>query len=175
MAAKQNKQSLDNRASLSKYQKPSTLSQDANPFLHLLKVTKKEKQNEKSNDFLTKLNSKSLSSNLSNNISKSAIRRRKRKLKSQLGTNIGDLLTTLPEETESVPSIQSSNPFATQFVEQKKILDHLPNPRTSLKGARKVEQLEKLRFGLILTDKSYQNSPFESLRETIKSNLERLQ
>lgn len=162
VASRQHKLGLNPKASLSKYQKASALTREVNPFLHQLKISKKDKQSEKSTEFLLKLN---VPGNLSNSISKSALRRKKRKVKLQLGGNIEDLLTVLPEET--------LNPVKLETQTVKKVLNHLPNPQSSLKGARKVEQLEKQRFGLIMTDKTYQASPFEALRETIKANMEK--
>ncbi|ODV93113.1 hypothetical protein PACTADRAFT_5343, partial [Pachysolen tannophilus NRRL Y-2460] len=95
----------------------------------------------------------------------------------QLGAKMEDLLDNLPSEAANNNfNVDNNNNHSSgndrpRYVQEKKQLNHAPNPHKSLRGARKVEQIEKQRFAAVFTDKNYQQSPFEALRQSMENNL----
>lgn len=107
-------------------------------------------------------------------ISKSAIRRRKRKLREQLAAKLGDLKNVLDETVKVEKGEKQADETellkATDESISRKKLDHRPNPQTK-RGLKKVQQEEEQRFSAVLKEKSFQENPFKSLKESILKNM----
>ncbi|OBA23828.1 hypothetical protein METBIDRAFT_76774 [Metschnikowia bicuspidata var. bicuspidata NRRL YB-4993] len=148
-------------------QEPSQEAHDENPYLKLLKVSKKEKQQAKTNSFNERLASK-VTFNLSGGVSKSALRRRKRKEKEQLKPKMDDLLSSLPEATVNI--VDSSVAKKKAFVKGVSVKpSNLPNPQKH-SGHTKLLEVENQRFSQVLQDKQFQQSPFAALRQAISQS-----
>lgn len=130
-----------------------------NPFLKLLKTTKKEKQYEKSASFQNSIASGSFSG-----ISKSALRRRKRKAKQQLKPKMEDLLTTITDEIETQPS------ESAQYIASSKGRENLPNAANK-SGRSVIMRQEHDKFNHVLQDATFRNLPFAALKNAIANNM----
>ncbi|EDO17104.1 hypothetical protein Kpol_1025p24 [Vanderwaltozyma polyspora DSM 70294] len=172
------------------------LPPDPKAFLHQHRESKRDKQNTKQQSFLSQIKNKSLGldSNLAG-ISKSAARRRKRKIRDDLKPKMGELLTSLEKEEDlkeytqdqddskdadgdeqmeisinNVTKITKSNKYGKLSHElpgSVKIKKNQPSIRNQ-KGAKQLAIDESKRFNQVLTNQSFQQNPFGSLREIIK-------
>lgn len=137
------------------------LPEDPQAFLHAYKESKKEKLESKRTKLLTKLTAQDAG------ISKSSLRRRKRKAKEDLKPKMQDLLDTLEDEVgkETVNLVDAKEYIAS--VNKNK---NTPSTKTR-KGIKKVEDMERQRFGAVLKDQAFKKSPFEALRESIANRI----
>lgn len=129
-----------------------------NPFLKLLKTSKKDKQHEKSTSFHNLI----ALSNLSG-ISKSALRRRKRKAREQLKPQMNDLLSTIAAE---VPR----NDDEPKFIASTKGRDNAPNA-VKRSGRNVIMRQEHEKFNHVLQNPTFKTSPFAALKEAIANNM----
>lgn len=144
-----------------------------NPFLKLLKVTKKDKQLSKSQNFSQKFDSSTL--NTSSNISKSALRRRKRNARNELKPKMDELLQNLPETTnilESSATHKSKDSNVTKFIKSSKTSANLPNA-TKQTGHAKIMTQESKNFTNVLKNPQFRTSPFSALKDAIAQNLQK--
>lgn len=132
--------------------KSTILHKDQNDYLRQARTTKKEKRETKSIEFQQRIFGQ-------NKISKSTARRNKRRAKSNLKGNLDGLLASLPEESLETGYI---GPVKAPI-----------NPKTSSKNNEKVIRHEKERFNQILAEKTFQASPFSTLKNFISTNMER--
>jgi ribosome biogenesis protein SLX9 len=144
-----------------------------NPFLKLLKVTKKDKQLNKSQNFSQKFDSSTL--NTSSNISKSALRRRKRNARNELKPKMDELLQNLPETTNVIdPSAAAHKPNdhkLTKFIKSTKASANLPNA-TKQTGHAKIMTQESKNFTNVLKNPQFRSSPFSALKDAIAQNIQ---
>ncbi|CCC70194.1 hypothetical protein NCAS_0E01240 [Naumovozyma castellii] len=171
------------------------LPPDPKAYLHQARETKKEKQMNKQQNFLERMKMKANGDGNLEGISKSSIRRRKRKMREDLKPKMYDLLTSLQQESDlrdhvladdrkddnnedemvvdsvtkitksaAYSHITSGKPMEPGSVIMKK---NQPNIRNQ-KGAKAISQKESARFNQVLTNQSFQQNPFGSLREIIK-------
>ncbi|CCD25917.2 Slx9p NDAI_0G01410 [Naumovozyma dairenensis CBS 421] len=171
----------------------SELPPDPKAYLHQARESKKDKQLNKQLSFLSKMKSKSTGKESNfDGISKSSIRRRKRKLRDDLKPKMEDLLTSLAQEQDLKEHVrnnqrQRDDRRGHDVLCQPKLLNLLsmrnytnmnepgsviikknqPNIRNQ-KGAKALSQLESKRFTQVLTNQTFQQNPFASLREIIK-------
>lgn len=130
-----------------------------NPFLKLLKGTKKEKQDAKSATFQRLI----VASNLSG-ISKSALRRRKRKAREQLKPQMNDLLTSIADE------VPKGNHETPQYVESTKPHSNAPNS-AKRSGRNAIMRQEHSAFNQVLQNPEFRSSPFAALKSAIANNM----
>lgn len=123
-----------------------------NPFLKLLTISKKEKQLTKSKTF----NEKIINTGLT--ISKSSLRRRKRKLKESLKPKMSDIL-------DSLPTVETEPKFVETVAHSNE-----PNFRNKT-GQQVIFKQEHQNFNRILQDRQFRTSPFATLKEAIKNNM----
>lgn len=134
-----------------------------NPFLKLLKVSKKDKQQEKSDIFVKKIE---VSGNTTGGISKSALRRRKRKSKEELKPKMNELLTSLDVDTSTTKIVER------KFVESSKVNKNLPNAAKRT-GHLKILSQENKNFNQVLQNPQFRTSPFDALKQAISNNLKK--
>lgn len=140
-----------------------------NPFLKLLKVSKKDKQLSKSQNFTQKFDSANL--NTTGSISKSALRRRKRHARDQLKPKMDELLQNLPETTNIVETNPGTNPGTTKFVKATKKSANLPNAAKQT-GHAKIMNQESKNFANVLKNPQFRSSPFSALKNAIAQNMQ---
>lgn len=134
-----------------------------NPFLKLLKVSKKDKQQEKSTTFAKKIE---VNGNTSGGISKSSLRRRKRKAKEELKPKMNELLMSLDEPTnKNVKIVEKAG-----FIASSKTNKNLPNAAKRT-GHSKILSQENKNFSSVLQNPKFRTSPFNALKEAIAQNL----
>lgn len=146
-----------------------------NPFLKLLKISKKDKQITKSNNFSNKMQTK-VSFNLSDGISKSSLRRRKRKAKEELKPKMNELLQSLPKSTtdmiDSLDEKDSGNEITPKkYINTLKKQQNLPNA-SKQSGHKKILINEHANFNKVLNDSQFKQSPFSALKNAISQNIE---
>ncbi|ODQ63634.1 hypothetical protein NADFUDRAFT_53295 [Nadsonia fulvescens var. elongata DSM 6958] len=150
------------------------------PYLHQLNhTTKKEKRETKHQGLLSKLNSGKLGTGATGgSISKSSLRRHKRKQSEKLGVNLNDLL----EADENLNSLLATGSTATdkssdiadtinKFVSDTK--KNVPNPKKNLRANEIIVKSEISRFNNVLKQDEFKKSPFATLKDFIKGNLEK--
>jgi ribosome biogenesis protein SLX9 len=152
----------------------NTIAEDPLAFLHGHKQTKRDKLLSKRDNFLTKIQTSNTS-----NVSKSTLRRIKRKAKEQLKPKMEDLLTALDEaveQTEGNTEISTKKSNINIVPTQKFISKNpknLPNAKNK-SGVKCIEKQERERFGSVLKDSKFKQSPFAALRENISQRLQSL-
>ncbi|ONH65344.1 Ribosome biogenesis protein SLX9 [Cyberlindnera fabianii] len=136
------------------------LPEDPQAFLHAYKETKKEKLQNKRSQLLNKLNAH-------DGISKSSQRRIKRKQRDELKPKMQDLLETLESEVgkDTINLVDSK-----EFIASKTKRVNAPSTKTR-KGIKKVEDMERQRFGAVLKDATFKKSPFQALKESIANRI----
>lgn len=130
-----------------------------NPFLKLLKSSKKDKQAAKSEKFATKM-SERLGINMTNGVSKLAMRRRKRQERDRLKPKMQDMLKTLPVVAESVK--KESQGYIDSKLEER----NRPNV-TKQTGRQKIMKVEGATFKGVLQSAEFRLSPFDALKKSI--------
>lgn len=137
-----------------------------NPFLKLLKTSKKEKQQTKSQNFNERIQK---SVNLSGGVSKSTLRRHKRRAREQLKPKMDDLLLSLPDTGMEWPS--SATTTVKPYIKSSKANVHQPNANNS-KGHKVIMAQEHKNFSNVLKNPEFRSSPFSALKSAIAHNLE---
>ncbi|AAS52365.1 AEL319Cp [Eremothecium gossypii ATCC 10895] len=158
------------------------LPPDPKAFLHQLRESKREKQLNRSQSFLNRLRDQAGNGG----ISKSALRRRKKRMKEELKPRMEDLLTSLKEEgvleedesgelaaVTGVTAITASNGYSglhdtAEACGTVRIRKNEPSIRTQ-RGAKLLTTKEQERFTKVISNERFRSSPFETLREIIKS------
>lgn len=168
------KTSLRNKSSkklsnkISEFKETTDAEYHENPFLKLLKISKKEKQHNKSVNFTNSLADK-VTFNTSNGVSKSALRRRKRKEKDVLKPKMDELLTSLPDfQTTIQTKIQTPQP--KEFVKSTKTNLNKPNAHKTT-GHNIILKQENKNFSNVLKNPEFKQSPFSALKAAIQQNL----
>lgn len=145
--------------------------QQDNPFLNRSKSTKKEKRQEKRVNLQTRLQTSE------NKISKGQAKRLKAKAKQNLSVKIDDLLEALSENeednegNESLKSLLKSGSTTTSsgYIQPK---IKLINPYKNSRNSDRVAKQEIARFGKLIKDESFTESPFAALKQFISANIE---
>lgn len=140
-----------------------------NPFLKLLKISKKEKQHNKSVNFTNSLTDK-VTFNTSNGVSKSSLRRRKRKDKDVLKPKMDELLTSLPDFKTTTIKTSIVTPKAKEFVKSTKENLNKPNANKTT-GHNIILKQEYKNFSNVLKNPEFKKSPFSALKAAIQQNL----
>lgn len=136
-----------------------------NPFLKLLTVSKKEKQETRSAVFTAKV---ARGANMSGGVSKSALRRRKRKSKSELAPKMTELLDSLEQEPETI-----QNTVNVTYIKSKRQAGaNAPNAAKKT-GHKKILQEEHRNFQQVLNNPQFRASPFNALKAAIQGNMNR--
>lgn len=174
------------------------LGEDPKAFLHQSKETKKEKQSLKHSSFLDRLREKSSANDFSGISKSAARRRKRKlrdDLKPKMQDLLTSLENDVEVESESGeeeyhdtvednhdPEIMEDaipQRKVTRLVSSKKLKKHekpsgsivikknAPNIRNQ-RGAKQLSKQESERFNKVLTNQTFQQNPFGSLRDIIK-------
>lgn len=130
---------------------------EQNPFLKLLTVSKKEKQQTKAKTFNDRIVNTGLA------VSKSALRRRKRKAREALKPKMDDLWESLPDNNDT----ETGKYVEPQVKHQPQ---NQPNPKKRT-GQQAIFKQEHKQFGQTLQNPQFRTSPFATLRDAISHNL----
>lgn len=162
---------MTNKIAELKQDNTDTSDYHENPFLKLLKVSKKDKQINKSQNFTQQLESRSF--NTSSGASKSSLRRRKRKAKEELKPKMDELLQSLPATTNIVdaPTSKKDSGAPKKYINSSKGPANIPNA-TKKTGHSKIMHQESKNFNSVLKDPQFRASPFSALKNAIAQNLQ---